>query len=65
MISLTFTEVISRLTENGIRCYPTMNNGVWSQIVAQDSPDMPESTWFIIKNERVEVEDDFRELYPL
>lgn len=65
VISLPFQEVIQRLEANDVRCYPTMKNGDWNQIVAQDNPNIPESTWFLVNNGMVEVDDDFRELYPL
>ena len=65
MISLKFTEVIPRLAENGILCWATMKDGEFNQIIGQDNPNVRESTWFIIEDGQVEVEGDFRELYPL
>ena len=65
MITLSVTEVIDRLTSNGVLCYATMLNGEHNQIVGQDNPKLPFSTWYTVTNGMVEVEDDFCELYPL
>ena len=62
---LSVNEVIERLTEDGISCYPTMLGGDWNQIVATDNPKVEYSTWFDVADGMVEVDEDFTENYPL
>ena len=62
---LSVNEVIQRLTENGVSCYPTMLKGDWNQIVATDNPKIDYSTWYDVIDGKVEVDEDFTENYPL
>lgn len=62
-MKVDFRKVLEALEKSNIEAIVTSNNDSWNQIIARDNSDLDFSTWFIIENEQVEVDDDFFELY--
>ena len=63
---MDMVEVLKRLEADGCQAYATLGlDDDYNQIVGRESSDHEWSTWFLVEDGVVMVDDDFAELFPL